>query len=126
MNVFARLPDATSATVVQPIPYRTESPITAGKTLSVLGITIVLLAVTLGVLLWARKRGWLQRWSMIAVGDKPGQSTPRVLSEARLGHASHVYVIDIDGSRFVFVESSRHVSLRALPGRSATPGEGHE
>ena len=125
MNAFAGLPDAAGATAAQPIPYRTESPVTAGQTLSVFGITVALLAAAIGVLLWTRKRGWLQRWST-SVGDgKPTRSTPRVLGQTRLGHASHAYVIDVDGSRFVVVESSRHVSLHSLPEGSATPGEGH-
>lgn len=126
MNAFARLPDAMSATALQPIPYRTESPVTAGKALSVLGITIALLAAAVGVLLWARKRGWLQRWSMAAAVGKPDRNGPRVLGRTRLGQGSHAYVIEVDGSRFVVVESSRHVNLHALPGESSTPGEGHE
>ncbi|MDW2981762.1 flagellar biosynthetic protein FliO [Rhodanobacter sp. KK11] len=109
------------------IPYRTESAITAGKALSVFGATIALLAVTVGVLLWVRKRGWLQRWSMMAGGgSKPGRNAPRVLGQARLGQSSHAYVVEVDGSRFVVVESSRHVSLHALPEGNAAPGEGHE
>lgn len=126
MNAFARLPEATGAVATQPIPYRTESPVTAGKALSVFGLTVALLAVAVGVLLWTRKRGWLQRWSAAVGGGKPGRHTPRVLGQARLGHASHAYVIDVNGSRFVVVESSRHVSLHALPEGSAIPGEGHE
>ncbi|MGN2250136.1 hypothetical protein ACFWZ1_08700 [Frateuria sp. GZRe14] len=126
MNAFTRLPDAAGVMAAQPIPYRTESPVTAGQTLSVFGITIAMLAAAIGVLLWTHKRGWLQRWSMSVGVGKPSRSALRVLDQARLGHASHAYVIDVDGSRFVVVESSRHVSLHSLQEGSAIPGEGHE
>lgn len=126
MSAFAGLPDATGAVATQPIPYRTESPVTPGKALSVFGITIALLAVAVGVLLWTRKRGWLQRWSTTVRGGKPSRYTPRVLGHTRLGHASNAYVIDVDGSHFVVVESSRHVSLHPLPEGNAIPEEGHE
>ena len=126
MNTFERWHGAMGAAAWQPIPYRTGSPITAGEALSVFGMTVALLAVAVGVLLWARRRGWLERWSMAASGGKSGRHVPRILGQARLGPASRAYVIEVDGSRLVVVESSRHVSLHALSEGSAMPGEGHE
>jgi flagellar biogenesis protein FliO len=109
---------------LQPIPYRTESPVTAGKALSVFAMTMVLLAIVGGLLLWARKRGWLQRWSgATASGATSGRNTPRVLGQARLGTASHAYVVEVDGSRFMIVESSRQISLHALSDANAGPGD---
>lgn len=125
MNALARLAGAASTTALDPIPYRTVSPITAGQTLSIFGITAVLLVAAAGVLLWARKRGWLRRWSMTAGDGKPTPNSPRVLGQTRLGQASVAFVIEVDGSRFVVVESSRQVNLHALPGCSTKPGVGH-
>lgn len=124
MNTFARLPADTTAAASQPIPYRTEPPITAGQALSVFAITVALLAMAVGTLLWARKRGWLQRWSVAAHDEGLNRNALRILGQTRLGHASHAYVIEADGTRFVVVESSRQVSLHALP-KNTTPGNGH-
>lgn len=127
MNVPASPSSAAGVVAAQPIPYRTDAPVTAGKALSVFGLTVALLAAAVGVLLWARRRGGAGRWPAAAVGGgQPGRNVPRVLGQARVGPSSRAFVIDVDGARFVVVESSRQVSLHALPDAGATPEEGHE
>lgn len=113
----------SSAQALQPIPYRTESAVTADKALCVFAITVALLVAALGVLLWARKRGWLQQWQGTSNGRSPDPYKPRILSQTRLGPASQVFVLEVEGARFLLVESTRQISLQGLAEQGADIGE---
>ena len=126
MNVFTELPVSPATATSQTIPYRTESPISAAKALSVFGLTVALLAAAVGVLLWGRRRGWLRPWLVPASSSSQERRALRVLGQIRLGQASQAFLIEADGSRLVVVESSRQVSLHALRDGRAISGERDE
>lgn len=59
-------------TSAPPIPYRTSAVVSGADVMSSLGLTLLVLALLAAAAVFARRRGWLDRWLPPAGhGDRP-------------------------------------------------------
>jgi hypothetical protein len=63
------------------IPYRTEPALAEGQWLVIMLVTVLLLAALYAGLLYARRKGWLDRW-MLDSGSRTGKSDRTLCSKA--------------------------------------------
>lgn len=103
----AHKPTSTST----PIPFRESAATTTPEVVGILAITLLLLAAFGGLAWYARRRGWLDRWSTKRSLRSAGQEGLAVVDTIRLSRKSTLYRIT-DGSReYLLVESELNVEL---------------
>lgn len=103
------------------IPYRTEPVLADGQWLVVMLITVLLLGALYAGLLYARRKGWLDRW--MAVSESRNAKVQRVLWQAhtqRIGRQTRVHTLQQGGRTLVIVESATSVAVTTW----AEPGSG--
>ncbi|GAB3040459.1 hypothetical protein GCM10027285_26920 [Oleiagrimonas citrea] len=91
------------------IPYRTDAVGFSGTLTTALTVTVVLLALIFLALLWARKKGWLQRWTRTPLRTE--SEDLRVAARLRLSPATHAYVLRHGEREYLVVESSQRVQV---------------
>jgi hypothetical protein len=77
----------------------------------VLLTTVLLLAVVLALLSYARRKGWLDRWR--AGGQVHNRSTEKrfwVVDSQRISRHTTIHTLTKEGERVIVVESSAHVA----------------
>jgi len=126
--MFFRLSDAWQGAkaIVFPvspaIPYRTGAQVSSGTFAFALLATILLLAVMIGVLFIARRRGWISSTPRSRT-QAPGEGI-ELLSSRRLSVATVVHVVAYRGQSYLIVESGRGSTARVL--LSTEPEQGRE
>jgi hypothetical protein len=94
------------------IPYRTEPALAEGQWLVIMLVTVLLLAALYAGLLYARRKGWLDRW-MLDSGSRTGKSD-RTLWRAktqRIGRQTRVHTLQQGSRTLVIVESGTSVAV---------------
>ena len=105
--------DAQSASTA--IPFRSEDSGAGAHAVSALGVAVVLLAALWMGALYARRRGWLARWTAPA-SDTQAQPRLRVAARLRLSAKTVVYeVLSTDQHRILVTESASGVQMLPLP-----------
>lgn len=114
----AQRPDAT----VRAIPFRDEGPGLASQAVDVLLVLILLLAACLGIALYARKRGWLDRWTGARAKTPPARGSLQVEQMSRLSPKTTLYRVNDADRRYLIVESSVAVQVVELGMADRTHG----
>lgn len=136
-STTAPVPVATTETVPErptaPIPYRKEGGGAGGSLIGVLAMTVLMLAVVVVVLRFAKSRGLLDRWIVSAPvgakGSREGRDAMRVEQALRVSPRTTLYRIR-DGERgYLLVESiAANVRLHPLRDGHDAPSldDGHD
>lgn len=104
----------TTASTSQPIAFRSDEGDIGSSLIHVLLITALLLGAVLGALVFAKRRGWLQRWTGTPVpGAMPaaGAGALKVEQRLRLSARTTLYRVADGDRRYVVVESIGGVHL---------------
>ncbi|MGC1548554.1 MAG: hypothetical protein WA777_08490 [Rhodanobacter sp.] len=115
---LAVLPTVAQAEPV--IPYRTESPVSAGTVVVAILATVFVLTALIGVLMYARRRGWVPS----ANPGRPSASVDGIQLQAsrRLSMLTTAHVVAYHGHAYLIVESGRGSSATvAALGSDADP-----
>lgn len=107
------------------IPFRTDPSIGLGQLGGVLAVTLILLVIVLGLLLFAHRRGWLSRWSADGLGaarmpKKAGWKT----DSQRISRQIVVYTLRKNRRTLVIVESGTKIALTTWS-NDENPDSGH-
>jgi hypothetical protein len=108
-------PGATTATsqsvAVAPIPFRKTAAASGPEVFGVLVTTLLLLAIFAALAVFARRRGWLDRW----VGAAPSKSELKkklaVTETLRISRKTTVYRVSDGDREFLLAESSAPLQL---------------
>ena len=99
------------ATTTQTIPFRKDSVTTAPEVLGLLLTTLLLVAVFAATALYARRRGWLDRW----VGPKPSlQNNNRkiiVLESQSISQKTTLHRVSVGDNEILLAESAMQIQL---------------
>lgn len=105
-----------------PIGFRDEHESVADSAVGVLLVLVVLLGACLGGLLFAKRKGWLNRWLPAPSGAADDASRLRVEQVLRLSPRTVLYRVADERSRYLIVESTASTQLGpAQPLDQATP-----
>ncbi|MGN6151017.1 MAG: hypothetical protein ACTHOH_03275 [Lysobacteraceae bacterium] len=109
-----------------PIPYRSEKGAIGSPALGALAVTVLMLALVVAVLRFARAKGWLDRWIVAPPVAADGRPPLRLERSLRVGPRTTVHRIR-DGERsFLLVESlAPSASLHPLDEASSGSTDGH-
>lgn len=108
----------TQPVAAKPIRFREESGSVADSATGVLLVLALLLGGCLALLLWAKKKGWLDRWIANAGAAVPGAGGLRVEQALRLSPRTVLYRVGDGHERYLVVESTVTARLTA-PDRRA-------
>lgn len=109
----------------RPIRFREEGGSVADSATGVLLVLVLLLGGCLALLLWAKKKGWLDRWIANAGASAPDAGGLRVEQALRLSPRTVLYRVGDGRERYLVVESTVSARLTALDGRAgAAPAAG--
>lgn len=104
-----------ASTVQQPIPYRDEGGGLAADAGGAVFAAILLLALLIVGLQFARKRGLLDRWIVAAPARAAGRPQMQVEQALRVGAKTMVYRIRDGERRYLLVESTAQTTLVPVP-----------
>ena len=94
------------------IPYRTAAPVPVGNLVVAGLVTMLALAVLVGVLVYLRRRGWAGEW---LAGRRAGHDRGIELrASRRLGASATVHVIFYQGTGYLVVENGRGSTASVL------------
>lgn len=123
MSQDVSVPAAAAPTATQAIAYRPDSSGIAGSAGDVLLVLVVLLGATLALALLAKRKGWLQRWTVGASSLVQTRTGLRVEQALRMSPRTTLFRV-IDGERrYLLVESSGTVQFIADDSTGAGGGE---
>lgn len=88
------------------IPYRSAASVPAGMLLTALGITALVLLVTVACIVYARRRGWLAGLRG-KIGGSAGGGTIEVKTSRRLSMVTTLHVVAYGELEYLVVESAR-------------------
>lgn len=94
------------------IPYRTGSAVSPASLVWAVLVTLLVLGVIVGVLLLARRYGWLRLWVGQSPSAKPNSFPWRVTARMRLSATARAYVLDGEHTRYLVIESSQHLVVQ--------------
>lgn len=101
---------ATATTVGQPIRFREDTAPGASGVIEALLLTVLLLAAALGAAIYAKKRGWLQRWTVGATSPAQGPSM-QVSEVLRLSPRTRLYRVRTGDGECLVLESTSQASI---------------
>jgi len=105
-----------------PIGFRDEHESVADSAVGVLLVLVLLLGACLGGLLFAKRKGWLNRWLPAPSGAADDASRLRVEQVLRLSPRTVLYRVADERSRYLILESTASAQLGpAQPLDQATP-----
>lgn len=87
------------------IPYRTDAPVSAGTYGVALLVTVCLIALLVGALVFIRRRGWITLPGAPRVSVT--QEGIQLQASRRLSIATTAHVLSYQGNTYLVVESSR-------------------
>lgn len=123
MTQNASAPAAPVRTTAQAITYRPESASVAGNAIDVLLMLVLLLGGTLALVLVAKRKGWLRRWTVGATLLSSTGVGLRVEQALRLSPRTTLFRV-IDGNRrYLLVESTG--TVRFVEGDTAAGSDDH-
>lgn len=102
-----------------PIRFRAEQGGTAAGVVQALVLAVMLLGAVLGLLLWARRKGWLDPWLRQAGARAQGEGM-RNTRTLRLSRKTTLHEVQWQDRRLLIVESTASVQVHMLEeGRDA-------
>jgi hypothetical protein len=104
------------------IPYRTSASIPTGSLATALAITALVLAVLVGCVAYARRRGWLV--GAIAGKHAAPDAGIEVRATRRVSMATTAHVVAYRGLEYLVVESGRGCITTVSPLGTSDAGEG--
>lgn len=104
-----------------PIPYRSEGGAAGSPALGALVVTVLLLALLVAVLRFARAKGWLDRWIVAPPAAGDGRAPLRLERSLRVGPRTTIHRIR-DGERSFLLVESLAPSTRLHPLDDVSPG----
>lgn len=104
---------AASASMPSPIPFRHTSIVSASELSGILIATVLVLSVFAVSAWFARRKGWLDRWSTDAGKSRVSGRSLVVLEVLRISRRTTVYRIASGKQEFLVAESSSPVALTA-------------
>lgn len=113
---------AAAATPATAIPFRPEAEDVTSQLVDVLLVLALLLAVCLGAVWFAKKRGWLDRWRVVATTGRTSQASVRVEQALRLSPRTTLYRVKDAGRGYLILEST--ATARIIPLDSVDPADG--
>lgn len=94
------------------IMFRPEGDGFATQAMNALLVLVLLLAACLALAWYARKRGWLMRWTVAAAQPgAPARKAMRVEQFLRLSPKTRMYRVSDSGRQYLVIESSVHAQL---------------
>jgi hypothetical protein len=102
------------------IPYRTDAPVSAGTFATALLVTLCLIALLVGALVFIRRRGWITLPS--ATRAPTAQEGIQLQASRRLSIATTAHVVSYQGQTYLVVESSRGAQATVTRVEPGTPG----
>jgi hypothetical protein len=112
----------TDTATAAPIPFRQTSVASGADAVGALGITVALLAAAAAAAIFARKRGWLDRWAATPAGAAASTRRLAVTETLRLSRATTVYRLMDGAHEYLVLESSASARLlRGEPGKELSP-----
>lgn len=103
---------ARLAQAVAGIPYRTGSAVSTSSLVWAVLVTLLVLGGIVGVLLLARRYGWLRPWMGQSPNAKPNSFPWRVTGRMRLSPTARAYVLENEHTRYLVIESSQHLVVQ--------------
>ncbi|ALN84771.1 hypothetical protein LC55x_1480 [Lysobacter capsici] len=94
-----------------PIGFRDEHASVADSAVGVLLVLVVLLGACLGGLIFAKRKGWLNRWLPAPSGAADDASRLRVEQVLRLSPRTVLYRVADERSRYLILESTASAQL---------------
>lgn len=94
-----------------PIGFRDEHESVADSAVGVLLVLVVLLGACLGGLLFAKRKGWLNRWLPAPSGAADDASRLRVEQVLRLSPRTVLYRVADERNRYLILESTASAQL---------------
>lgn len=98
----------------QRIPFKSEASGVSSSLVLPLLIAVLLLAVAVAALWWARQKGWLQRWSTSAPAAPLRVDGLRVEQVLRLSPRTRVYRVSDGLRQFAVIESTGSAQMVPL------------
>jgi hypothetical protein len=95
------------------IPYRTDAPVSAGTFVFALLVTLCLIALLVGALVFIRRRGWITLPT--ATRAPASLEGIQVQASRRLSIATTAHVLSYQGNTYLVVESSRGTQATVTP-----------
>lgn len=93
------------------IPFRADPAVDSTYVIGILVVTVLLLAATLMLLSYARRKGWLDRWRVGGKTDSRDRKSVWTVDTQRISRQTSVHTLTNGGERMVIVESTVHVAL---------------
>ena len=115
-STLAPTPDATPVThqtvvSVSAIPFRKTSVVSGSEVFGMLVTTVLILAAVAALAWFARRQGWLDRWT----GGVPSARDPKrslaVREVLRISRKTTLYRVSSGGREFLLAESSAQIQL---------------
>lgn len=109
---------AASAPGAGGIGFRPESGGSSSQILGVLLVTAAVLAVFLGVALFARSRGWLSRWQVAGAAGRSDavERSVKVEQALRLSPRTTAFYVRAGGHLVLVIESTANVQVVPVEG----------
>lgn len=113
---------ASAMSAPSAIPYRTATSVSAGSLASALIITMLVLVVLVGCVVYARRRGWLAG-AGIAIRPTTGSEIDIRVSR-RVSLATTVHVVRCGDADYLLVETMRGTTATLSPLQKSPEGQG--
>lgn len=108
-----RNPPSHTQGTTTPIPFREESAVSAAQLASTFAITLLLLGGVWLAARYARRKGWLDRWTG-GNGPRAAALGVRVVSSHRVSRQTVIHTVADGERRYLLVESKANVSIAPL------------
>ena len=122
-STLAPTPDATPVThqtvvSVSAIPFRKTSVVSGSEVFGMLVTTVLILAAVAALAWFARRQGWLDRWTGGVSSARDKKRSMTVLEVVRISRKTTLYRV-INGKReFLLAESSAQIQLSSAHSES--------
>jgi len=94
-----------------PIPFRKSAAASGPEVFGVLVTTMLMLAVFAGLAVFARRRGWLDRWAGPAPSASDSKRKLAVIETLRISRKTTLYRVSNGEREFLLAESSAPLQL---------------
>jgi hypothetical protein len=108
------MPTPAHHATVQAIPFRPETQSLAGDAWGVLGVLVLLLAAMVGLALFAKRMGWLERWIVRSPAAAAQAAGLHVDSSLRISARTTVYGLSDAHGRYLLVQTGTGARLTVV------------
>ena len=110
------VPTATTGVAApEPIPFRKTSAVSGNELLGTLLTTLLVLAAVAGTAWFARRMGWLARWTGADAREGGATRSIAVLGVRRVSRRTTLYRVSDGRREYLLAESTAQVQLLDLP-----------